>query len=94
MLVPELPAVELYWRIHFLHGVMGHGMCNPSRLELFSGGLCEVSDTEAILQRMVVFLAAGLRAPAPRTEGPRNGSAPAAEILQLPGALGPAPATR
>jgi AcrR family transcriptional regulator len=66
--LPELPPVELYWRLHFLHGVMSHAMCDASKLELLSGGLCNGQDAEAILARMVPFLAGGLRAPVPRLE--------------------------
>jgi AcrR family transcriptional regulator len=64
--LPELPAEELYWRLHFLHGVMGHAMCGSAKLKILSGGLCEASDVETLLQRMVPFLAAGMRAPLPK----------------------------
>jgi len=63
--LPELPPEELYWRLHFLHGVMGQAMCGSAKLKLMSGGLCEASEAEELLQRVVPFLAAGMRAPLP-----------------------------
>lgn len=88
--LPELPAEELYWRLDFLHGVLGHAMCGASKLKLLSGGLCEASDAEALLQRIVPFLAAGLRAPAPalqrRCSEPDSSRALDQELAALPAA--------
>jgi AcrR family transcriptional regulator len=61
--LPKLPPVELFWRVHFIVGAMAHTMCDPQNLRNVSGGLCDCDDTEGIIQRMVVFLAAGMRAP-------------------------------
>lgn len=61
--LPRLPPVELYWRVHFLHGVMGSAMSGASKLALLSGGLCNPADADGILERMIPFLAAGMRAP-------------------------------
>jgi AcrR family transcriptional regulator len=63
--LPDLPRVELFWRLHFTHGVMSHVMCDSSKLALLSGGQCHAFEPEAILARLVPFLAAGLRAPMP-----------------------------
>jgi AcrR family transcriptional regulator len=64
--LPQLPAVELHWRVHFLHGAMGQVLSGLTKLKLMSGGLCEESDSDAIMERLVPFLAAGLRTPAPQ----------------------------
>jgi AcrR family transcriptional regulator len=62
--LPGLPADEIFWRAHFAIGAMAHTMCDTFRLRLISGGLCEAGDdAEAIIRRLVVFLAAGMRAP-------------------------------
>ncbi|MEK7408763.1 MAG: TetR family transcriptional regulator [Acidobacteriota bacterium] len=63
--LPELPAAELFWRMHFTVGVMAHTLAGTLPLEVISGGLCDPSDTEGALERMIAFVAAGLRAPAP-----------------------------
>ncbi|MDX1389772.1 MAG: TetR/AcrR family transcriptional regulator [Acidobacteriota bacterium] len=61
--LPELPAEELFWRIHFVIGAMAHTMAGSHRLRFLSGGLCETGDADATIRRLVDFLAAGLRAP-------------------------------
>ena len=63
--LPHLPPVELLWRIHFVIGVMAHTMADTQKLKHISHGACDPDDTEGIVQRMVAFLAAGMKAPAP-----------------------------
>lgn len=63
--LPELPEQELHWRIHFLIGTMAQTMAAPERLVALSDGACDPYDSEATLARLVPFLVAGLRAPAP-----------------------------
>ena len=60
----DLPPVELFWRMHFLVGAMCHTMVDTYRLEVISGGLCDPTDVDGIIDRLVGFAAAGLRAPA------------------------------
>jgi len=67
---PELPAVELFWRMHFTAGVMAHTLRAGQDMELISGGLCDASDVEAVTRRVVAYTAAGFRAPVP---GAKNG---------------------
>jgi len=66
--LPALPPVELYWRVHFMIGAMAHTLAGVDYLQFVSEGQCDPSDVEGTIRRMVVFLAAGLRAPA----GPRG----------------------
>jgi AcrR family transcriptional regulator len=63
--LPEVPLVELIWRMHFGVGVMIHTLVGTYHLEVLSGGLCDPSDVDGTIERMVAFLAAGLRAPVP-----------------------------
>lgn len=63
--LPHLPMVELLWRIHFCIGVIAHTLAGTSHLEVVSKGLCDPSDTEAVTERIVAFLAAAMRAPLP-----------------------------
>lgn len=61
--LPHIPQTELLWRLHFGVGVMAHTLAGTYHLEVLSGGLCDLSDTEGIVRRMTAFLTAGLRAP-------------------------------
>ncbi len=61
--LPDLPPVELFWRMHFLVGAMCHTMVDTYRLEVISGGLCDPTDCDGTIDRLVTFAAAGLRAP-------------------------------
>ena len=60
---PELPVKELFWRTHFAVGAMVHTMCDCGRLKMISQGVCDPSDVEDTIERMVRFTAAGLRDP-------------------------------
>jgi AcrR family transcriptional regulator len=62
--LPELPAEELLWRLHFSVGVMTHTMLWGQIFPKITGGVCTLDDREALLRRAVQFLAAGFRAPA------------------------------
>lgn len=62
--LPEASDVALGWAIHFAVGAMIHTMLDNERLNRFTGGLCDVSDTDAVIERMVRFCAAGIRAAA------------------------------
>lgn len=59
--LPEMPQVELLWRMHFSVGVLAHTLAGTRHLQTISGGLCDPADVEGTLERMVAFMAAGLR---------------------------------
>lgn len=63
--LPEVPRKELYWRMHFLIGGMVHTWMWLADLEELSGGLCSSSDIPFMLDRLIAFGVAGLRAPVP-----------------------------
>lgn len=64
--VPTLPAEELYWRIHFMLGNLGYCMAGQDAMLLNSDNrLCDPSDIDGMIQRLVVFVAAGMRAEVP-----------------------------
>jgi AcrR family transcriptional regulator len=63
--LPELPAEERLWRLYFSAGVMTHLMSWSPVLPELSGGLCDASDRQALVERAIAFLAAGFRAPLP-----------------------------
>lgn len=58
---PDLPMAEIYWRLHFMAGVLSHTLRGGQDLELLSGGLCHVHDVEGTTRRLVSFIAAGFR---------------------------------
>ena len=64
--LPDLSSAEVFWRFHFVVGVLVHSVADPARIEKLSGGLCDPSDTSALTRRLVRFLSAGMRA-APTT---------------------------
>jgi AcrR family transcriptional regulator len=61
--LPHLSDGELMWRFHFLAGAMGHTVSCSYVLERYSGGSCHTQDPDEILDQLVRFLAAGMRAP-------------------------------
>lgn len=63
--LPELEPIEFFWRIHFMIGVMVHSM-DTSKIQMISGGVCDPNDIEGIIERMVNFSVAGLKAPVPK----------------------------
>ncbi len=63
--MPELPAEEMYWRLHFVIAAVAHTLAGLHQIRTISGGACDISDNAAILERLVAFLAAGFRAPVP-----------------------------
>lgn len=66
--LPELPEVELMWRLHFVFGAMANTMTCGATLEWLTDGRCTTSDVAAAVARLVAFAAAGLRAPCPPDE--------------------------
>ena len=67
--LPHLTEGELMWRFHFLGGAMGHTVSCSYVLERYSGGSCHTKDPDEILDQLVRFLAAGMRA-ASRVQAP------------------------
>ena len=63
--LPELPRRELFWRMHFMVATMIQTLADTRRLEVISNGECDPADLNATFERLVPFLAAGLRAPLP-----------------------------
>jgi len=62
--LPDLPRPDLLWRLHFTVGVMTHTMLWGRIIPKVTGGICDLSDRTALLDRAVKFVAAGFRSPA------------------------------
>ena len=67
--LPYLAADEVFWRLLFMVGAMAHTLALSDKMPVFSHGICAAPDEAGTLRRLVPFLSAGLRAPAPAAEG-------------------------
>jgi AcrR family transcriptional regulator len=63
--LPDLPLVELLWRLQFVYGVMSHTMGAGRIVQFISKGQCDTTDVEGTMRRVETFLLAGLKAPVP-----------------------------
>ncbi len=63
--LPEVPPTEFYWRLHFTIGAMAHTLAASWIIEMLSGGLCDPSDVDGTVERLVAFAIAGLESPLP-----------------------------
>ncbi len=61
--LPDLPREEIFWRFHFMVGVMAQTIALGTLVERYSGGLCDPHDVEGVTERMVAFVAGGFEAP-------------------------------
>jgi AcrR family transcriptional regulator len=61
--VPELPEAERLYRLYFAAGAMVHVMNWSRVIPVISNGLVDPSDTKAMLDQLIAFVAAGFRAP-------------------------------
>jgi AcrR family transcriptional regulator len=61
--LPELPPVEVFWRLQFIGGAMAITLLKGRDVDALSDGLCDASDVEGTLRRLVDFGVAGFRAP-------------------------------
>ena len=61
--LPDLPRDELFWKMHFVISTVAQTLQDPHRLTVLSGGLCDPSDIEGVVRRIVPFLSSGMRAP-------------------------------
>jgi len=59
--MPGADEANLFWCYHFLSGALTLSLSETGRIDRLSGGLCVSTDTRAIYQRMVPFIAAGFR---------------------------------
>ncbi len=70
--LPNIPDQELTWRMHFMFGTLSYAMAGNDALQLIATCNLEgADDAEAIMRRLVPFLAAGLQAPLPASQAKR-----------------------
>ncbi len=61
--LPDLPREELLWRMQFMVGAMVHSVAGGQLIEAVSGGLCDPSDLDGLVDRLTRFLTPGMLAP-------------------------------
>lgn len=61
--VPDLPKADLYWRFELLWGSFLFVLCNPSRLEQFTEGICNPGHPDVVLSQLLAVYIAGFHAP-------------------------------
>jgi AcrR family transcriptional regulator len=60
---PELPKEDVYWRLHFVLGMVHNNrFAEFDRLHHLSGGITREGDVDALLRRMLDFAEAGFMA--------------------------------
>jgi AcrR family transcriptional regulator len=59
---PSASEEALHWGYHFAIGTMVQTMASTGRLEHVSRGACRMEDTEAVIERLVLFITAGFTA--------------------------------
>ncbi len=70
---PDLPPTELYWRIGLSIGAMAFTLAAAGLLRAISDGLCDPSDKDETVERVMAFVLGGLRAPVSSGLGERQG---------------------
>lgn len=76
--LPHLSESALFWRFHFLLGAQFYTLSNPGRVESLSGRSFDASNFQRALDEMIAFVAAGFRAPLPRSAGSAESDYPPA----------------
>jgi AcrR family transcriptional regulator len=66
--LPALSDEEILWRLHFGIGAMAHAMLIGPDMARVTKGVCDGTDVERTIARLVNFIVAGLQAPARRAE--------------------------
>jgi AcrR family transcriptional regulator len=60
---PHLSKTDCAWRMFFTIGAAVHTIMDPPGLRQLTRGLCDPTDTNATLEQLVQFVAAGFRSP-------------------------------
>jgi AcrR family transcriptional regulator len=62
--LPGLPEAEIVWRMHFMFGAMSYALAGNDALKLIATCDAEgADDAEAVIRRLMPFLAGGFEAP-------------------------------
>lgn len=64
--LPHLTYEDVLWRFHFMVSTVNYTAVGPHRITVFSEGRCDPLKVEDTLRELILFLAAGFRAPMSR----------------------------
>jgi len=68
--LPDVPPHELYWRMHFMVGVLAYCMAGNDMMRMIaSSHISESNGPEMLIQRLVVFVCQGMEAPVAALKG-------------------------
>ena len=71
--LPDMPDQQLTWRMHFMFGTLSYAMAGNDALKLIAtGNLEDADDAQAVMRRLIPFLAAGMQAPLPAVQSKRG----------------------
>lgn len=59
--LPGADRREVMWRLDFLIGITAHVFLSSEAVKTFTDGVCDPSNSEAVMERIIDFAAAGLR---------------------------------
>lgn len=61
---PEIPKAEMFWRLHFTLGTIVFTMASADALmEIAAADFDEQNDIEAVIRKVIPYMAAGVKAP-------------------------------
>jgi len=60
--LPELDEADIHWRLHFVLGALHYTITDLKRLDQVSGGLCDTTNMDEAVERIVSFCEAAFRA--------------------------------
>jgi len=60
--VPDLPEEDICWCMHFALGTMHQTFTHLDRLQSISSKLCDISDADLVVDRMIEFACGGFEA--------------------------------
>jgi len=62
--LPDVPPKELYWRMHFMVGVLAYCMAGTDMMRMIaSSQISEANGPDMLIKRLVVFICHGMEAP-------------------------------
>jgi AcrR family transcriptional regulator len=62
--LPNVPPTELYWRMHFMVGVLAYCMAGNDMMRMIaSSHITDDNGSEMLIQRLVLFVCHGIEAP-------------------------------
>lgn len=91
-LLPNASEEDIYWGYHFLSGGFTFSLGQTGRIDVISGGQVSSRDLEAILERLPIVFAAGIRAlcdPSRQALRSKRGGRSKIRDRSLSGASGP-----